>query len=488
VDIKLLEAGGAYYAYDANANQIAQIDEPVYRVLSGWCEDGGGEAPEGPFDTQLASAVAEIKQAQREQHLFLPSVAKGVFCPSAEQVREAFAHGLNHLILNVTEACNLRCSYCSYGTAYPYERKHSNRHMRFETAKRAIDLLLRHSDGCESVVVGFYGGEPLLVPELIARCVQYAKALAAQMGRRIRFAITTNGTLLTREAIRLLVRERFSVLVSLDGPKEIHDRYRVSAAGDGSFQAVIAGLRRLRAEDPTYFETYVGYSCVLAPPFSLLGVRDFFENFAYSTKGPLVVSLANLADTTFYARFPGEIWTEYEQQKRQLEAEFMDQLQRGGSVDKFSTEFFRRALARWHNRVVGEVEQVAPNGICLPGQQRTFISTDGVIYPCEKLGYRLPVGDLDRGFDFDRIQALVQRYVQLCGSCPSCWTRRTCSMCFLDCVSPHQGTLHRLDAKRKDKACLVQRQIAENALRLYVTVAATRPEFLGRFRTVPCVE
>ncbi len=131
---------------------------------------------------------------------------------------------LKTLILHVAEACNLQCSYCYH--AEKGERAQPPRKMSREVAFRAVDFLFERSGGLQDLVLVFFGGEPLLNFEIIKEIAGYARTEAAASGKRISFAITTNGTLLTPEIVDFLQKQDVSITVSLDGSPELHDRYR----------------------------------------------------------------------------------------------------------------------------------------------------------------------------------------------------------------------------------------------------------------------
>ena len=81
--------------------------------------------------------------------------------PATGKIQSIVEKGLNQIVLQVTQNCNLRCSYCAYSGSY-YNRKHSNKQMSKETALRAVDFFMEHSSEIEDATIGFYGGEPLL--------------------------------------------------------------------------------------------------------------------------------------------------------------------------------------------------------------------------------------------------------------------------------------------------------------------------------------
>jgi uncharacterized protein len=149
------------------------------------------------------------------------------------------------LIKPVSADCNLACDYCFYRRTlgqYP-EPRHR---MSPETLERMISLALAAGRGGTTVFC-WQGGEPMLAGlDFYRRAV----ALMQQHGRDrqpVGNALQTNGVLLDHEWARMCADYRMLVGVSLDGPREIHDRWRTHAAGGGSFDAVMRGIGHLRA-------------------------------------------------------------------------------------------------------------------------------------------------------------------------------------------------------------------------------------------------
>jgi uncharacterized protein len=143
------------------------------------------------------------------------------------------------LIIKGTRLCNLRCAYCHDW------RAGRDQVMPFAVVARLIATALTdpYHDAVDFI---WHGGETTLLPTTF-----YAKALLVQSrfrraGQLIKNTIQTNGTRLTPEWLRFLRENQFAVGVSLDGPPEIHDRYRRYASGRGSSSDVATGIRLLR--------------------------------------------------------------------------------------------------------------------------------------------------------------------------------------------------------------------------------------------------
>ncbi|HEY6872245.1 MAG TPA: radical SAM protein [Geobacteraceae bacterium] len=147
--------------------------------------------------------------------------------------------------LQLTERCNLACTYC-----YVRARETVEPDCTPELCRTFVDFALR--EAAEEVEIAFFGGEPLLRPDLIRATVNYGKQAAADSGATVRFHIVTNGTLLDDEIGDFIARERIVLEVSIDGPREIHDAHRPRQDGSGSFAAVYGNLRRFRDRHPDH--------------------------------------------------------------------------------------------------------------------------------------------------------------------------------------------------------------------------------------------
>jgi len=142
---------------------------------------------------------------------------------------------LSTLILNVTTGCNLSCTYCYKEDLV--EAKNGLK-MTYEVAKNSVDLLFSEglmSDPCNIV---FFGGEPLTNLPLIKKVVDYAENRSAKEGKPLTFTMTTNATMLTEDIVDYLDSHAFGLTISIDGPKAIHDKNRITTSGNGTYETV----------------------------------------------------------------------------------------------------------------------------------------------------------------------------------------------------------------------------------------------------------
>ena len=149
---------------------------------------------------------------------------------------------LTTVVLNVNTGCNLSCTYCY---KEDLDIPSAGRKMELQTAIDSVEMLLRESPDEERYTVVFFGGEPLSNRPLITAMVEYCERRFAELGKAVDFVMTTNATLLTDEIIDWLNAHRFGLSVSMDGPKAIHDKNRITVGGQGTYDVVRRKAQRL---------------------------------------------------------------------------------------------------------------------------------------------------------------------------------------------------------------------------------------------------
>lgn len=154
------------------------------------------------------------------------------------------AYPITTMELFLTERCTLACDYCFVSGRDP------GLSMSWEVAKAAVDLLVALSAERREVNVTFFGGEPLLEFDLMQRVAAYAEERASIFDKSVRYACTTNGTVMTDDMARFGVEHGFNYLVSLDGGATAHNAHRRRADRTGSWDLVTENLSRLRHVQP----------------------------------------------------------------------------------------------------------------------------------------------------------------------------------------------------------------------------------------------
>ncbi len=148
---------------------------------------------------------------------------------------------LKAICLHVAHTCNLNCSYCFASQG----KFHGDRGlMSFETGKRAIDFLIENSGYHKNLDIDFFGGEPLMNWEVVKQLVKYGRSIEKEAGKNIRFTLTTNGINIDDDVINFCNDEMHNVVLSLDGRKEVNDRFRVDINGRGSYDRIVPKFKK----------------------------------------------------------------------------------------------------------------------------------------------------------------------------------------------------------------------------------------------------
>ena len=146
------------------------------------------------------------------------------------------------LVKPASGSCNMRCRYCFYTDETENRTVPSMGVMSIETMKTMVDKALIFADGDCSFA--FQGGEPSLAGLPFFRALtDYVKDHPNPKKVRVHYSFQTNGYNLNEDWAKWFVENQVLVGISLDGPKEIHDRYRVDHAGKGTYQKVMSSIQ-----------------------------------------------------------------------------------------------------------------------------------------------------------------------------------------------------------------------------------------------------
>lgn len=205
--------------------------------------------------TDVIEIVLDIRELTLCDELFTEDVYEDI----AAGLKKSQAT-LKAICLHVAHGCNMKCGYCFAGDG-EYNGKKAL--MDDDTAKAAIDFLIRESKGRRNLEVDFFGGEPLLNFDVIKNTVKYARNIEKSVNKNFRFTLTTNGILIDDEVIKFSNEHMSNVVMSLDGRKEKHDRMR-KHAGLGSYDLIkdkFIKFAKARKQKDYYIRgTYTGYN------------------------------------------------------------------------------------------------------------------------------------------------------------------------------------------------------------------------------------
>ena len=243
--IHCYKLGGLNIVLDIYSGSVHVVDEVAYDMI-GMYEDSSREqivaAMQGKYPAlsreEILEGCEQIEQLKQAGVLFAPDT----FAPIAGQLKEKTSGVVKALCLHVAHTCNLNCSYC-FASQGKY---HGDRAvMSYEVGKQALDFLIENSKGRRNLEVDFFGGEPLMNFDVVKQLVAYARSREKECGKNFRFTLTTNGILVDDDVIDFANREMSNVVLSLDGRREVHDRFRVDHAGNGSWDRIVPKFQQL---------------------------------------------------------------------------------------------------------------------------------------------------------------------------------------------------------------------------------------------------
>ena len=434
---------------DINSGAVHLVDDAAYDVLDVFDGENDGDvmrAFAGKYSAKtLKDVLTELHELKKEGLLFSPEY----------EVPDSFSEKpvLKSLCLHIAHDCNLRCGYCFAGTGdFGGKRALMSR----ETAEKAIEFAIAGSQKRHNLEIDLFGGEPLINPEVVRHVVSYARKREAETGKNIKLTLTTNGTLLNDEIVAFLNENRVMLVLSLDGKKETHDAMRPFPNESGSYDAAVAGFKKVIASrgGKNYYlrGTYTRYDLNFAE--AVLDMAEIGTEISVEpvvgTDEPYVLKEEDLP----------RIYEEYEKLARSY-------LQRRHDGKPFDFFHFNVALDN------GPCVAKRLSG-CGAGHEYYAITPEGDIYPCHQFVGReeYKMGTLAAGVERkDLVQKFRHTHVMTKEACRQCWARFFCSggchanadLLNGDITQPYEFGC-KLQKKRLECAIIIQALLADEAL------------------------
>ena len=244
---------------DVNSGSVHVVDEIVYDVVAEIVENNLENADQSTVlnalnkkfadrTSDLPEIIDEIYELKEEGMLFTEDIYEKSI--DAFKNRETVVKAL---CLHIAHDCNLKCKYC-----FAEEGEYHGRRalMSYEVGKKALDFLVANSGSRVNLEVDFFGGEPLMNWQVVKDLVAYGRSLEEPHHKKFRFTLTTNGVLLNDEILEFVNKEMGNIVLSVDGRKEINDRMRPLAGGQGSYDLIIPKFKKV-AESRNQTNYYV---------------------------------------------------------------------------------------------------------------------------------------------------------------------------------------------------------------------------------------
>lgn len=414
--------------------------------LEGACEiDGAGSISKEEIEYyyrkyQILKQNGHFESFEQEKRLNLRL--------TPDNVKELVAN-ISEVTFETTEKCNLQCLYCGYGKFYTHHEKRSEKSMILATAKKVITYLQecwnsplnRSLD--QNIYISFYGGEPLLNFQLIRGVVDFVKSVNLN-GKRVIFAITTNGVLLDKY-MDFLEANDFNLLISLDGDKSNND-YRLFKGGKSAFPLIQKNIVALQAKYPDYFLKKVNFNAVIHNKNSVSEAYNFIkQNFGKIPQVAAINAFGIREDQKeqFWKTYSNVEESLYKSEDYSLiQRDMFIKLPNVQSMSNFLHTNTDCSFNDYNDMLYSSVGKARlPTGTCLPFSKKIFVTASGKILPCEKINHEYALGTVDEkgvNINCDSIaEKYNQWYEKIASQCYGCYQSEDCFQCifYLDLSS-----------------------------------------------------
>lgn len=327
---------------------------------------------------------------------------------------------IDTFILELTQNCNFRCSYCCYGGKYEGNRTHSSEVMSEETLNQAISFIAKHHVAERRLNIVFYGGEPTLYPEKIKYFVDKAKGILPE---DTDYTISTNGSLLLKnDILEWCVEHKFTLNISYDGtPRSLFKR--MNADGDDMQEKVLSILNQIKTHYPDYWEKKVNILVTLPAITHLKPLAiEWSETAVLRGKAPYLISRISPCTLSDYQIDENETLVTLRSFLR-FYAHNRDNI--------FAETYFNLLSSPIIDRPIFSLPENYTPLVCLPYNNRCYIDACGNVGICEKTPDKLRFGNIYDGWDYHKINnAIAKMAEQRKMRCAECECFRSCKTCF----------------------------------------------------------
>ena len=459
------ESAGSKFLYLVPSGAIFSLDDIGREIIEAVGEEARAKEELIPILARRGydSGAIELAFAELEHSDVISSSETVVSKPVIPQ--KAFP--LQRIVLNVTNTCNLACTYCyEYSEDKISKTENKPKYMAHQVAESAIDMLIRESEGRPAIHVTFFGGETLLNFGLMRSSVGYAKQKAAEAGKTVEFSLTTNATLLNEEIIDFFSEHKIGVTVSIDGDRELHDRMRVFHDGRGSYDTIVPKIKALLARHRT---NSIGARVTLSSGVS--HVRRIYEHLTQEVGFRAVGFSPATAN-------PDRLYSIGPQKMNSILGGFEDL---AWEYRDYAVSGRQHGFTNANDTLKDLHSGISKAYACGAGLGLLGVGTSGDLSLCHRF-VDSPVGKMgsvvDGGIDHHARQEFLETHNL--GSrydCHTCWARPTCAGgCY------HEAFIHYGDTSAANlHYCDWIRGWNDLCLRIYGEISVRNPSFLDRF-------
>lgn len=409
--IHKFKQGDNAFVLDVNTGAVHIVDDLVYDLV----DDNGlrdkeviiNELKDKYDEKEISEAYDEIKQLVDEDMLYTKDMYEDIAHSSMDD-----RDYIKAVCLNIIHGCNLRCKYCFADEGEYHGHKGV---MDIETAKKAIDYVVKRSGPRRNIEIDLFGGEPTLIMDTIKEIIAYARENEKKWNKNIRFTMTTNATLLNDEMMDYMDKEMGNIILSLDGRQEVNDNVRIKIDGSGSYDDILPNIKKMVSKRNKDKMFYVRGTFTRAN-------TDFYEDvMAMANEGFREISIEPvvLPDEHPLSLREEDLPTIFENYDKLYD----EMARRKREGDEFRFYHFNVDLNGGpcvYKRISG----------CGAGFEYVAITPQGEVYPCHqfvgKEEYKLGTID-DDSYDKELAKKFKMAHIYNKPKCRDCWARFYCS-------------------------------------------------------------
>lgn len=429
--VKIVKEQGQDWLYWGEYNLIfkysKELEKKISEIQCGKLNDCGIEQSSDTMTNTINEIAA--RKAERQKRL---SISKKDEWEGERKMRG--------VLLEVSNDCNLRCIYCygqggSYGTCRQL--------MKEEVLTKSLEYCFKRFEPNQKISIIFFGGEPLINYQLIIKAVDMINEFAECNGNTISYGITTNGTILNNDIVKLFKHNKFKVTISIDGGENIQNKNRPFPYGDGSFGIINRNVDELLQNDIsliariTLTKPYIKDLKKSVEDIWEMGINNVTFETVSSTEGEF-----NLTDDDL--------------------VEFRHQLQ---TLTDITYNNIKNKGQRRLRKIIDyarDIHTVKLGQTCSYNSKRAVvISSCGELYRCHRLleQREFCVGDVIKGINWEKYISASN----LEKDCKLCWAKNICTRC------AHENYTYTGELEKPDSFhCELKKAVMEEGIKMYI--------------------
>ena len=429
------EKGSSYYL-DMNKELVGILHPELYRqirqhesdkspVIQSPKSDSPIDYYEKKYQYLLSHGFFQKKNSENEEIASLtPEMIEGSLA-NTEQI-----------VFEVTDKCNLRCKYCGYRDMYSGYDQRENKNLDINAAIEVwnqVNAVIKKQKSVrtnDKLIIGFYGGEPLLNFEFIRQIASYIKQTSVV---DIQFNMTTNAMLLDKY-MDFLIQEDFSLLISLDGDYD-GNSYRVTADNKNPHAKVVSNIDLLQQKAPEYFEKRVQFNAVLHNANSIYSTYHFIHE-RYGKKPHISeMSTDGIVQKERFEEMRKDFVEDFmlSTHKEEIFQAYFADFPLHKDIDNILRSIVNGSILSIWDLISYKQTKKLLTGTCLPFSKKVFITVNGKLLVCEKIDHVFALGQLNTNhslFDFAYVANKYNAYYKkIQKSCQTCYYKKICSKC-----------------------------------------------------------